>query len=120
MNVINKWNLLFSVKTENLYIRYDLLVNSFTKFLSFFWSFSITSKPSTDPSEHLTNFIPISRRYIRYSKNMLFRTSSQHIPISLLSITIFSTKVFTDYRHKSLGIKVISEHPVTCPGVRNT
>jgi hypothetical protein len=90
---------------------YEIPVN----ILPFFWSFTVTSIISPHFYEHPTIFITISRQYIDYSKNIVSRTSCRTLTISQFSITIFRTRVFTNYRHKFFPKKVISEHPVPCP-----
>jgi hypothetical protein len=71
MDIINKSNILFSIKAENFYIRYHLLVNSFTNFLSIFFhscGLFLEQVHLNFHSEHLTVFITITGCYIRYSK----------------------------------------------------
>ena len=61
-------------------------------------------------SEHLTLFITISRCYIRYTRKTVFRTSCKIIPISLYSITISCTRLFTDSGHAKKLIPNIRSH----------
>jgi len=61
-------------------------------------------------SEHLTLFITISRCYIRYTRKTVFRTSCKIIPISLYSITISWTRLFTNSGHEKKLIPNIRSH----------
>ena len=82
----------------------------FTMFLSMLFRSSGCFFYKMHYSEHLTLFITISRCYIRYTRKTLFRTSCKIIPISLYSITISRTWLFTNSGHEKKLIPNIRSH----------
>ena len=85
-------------------------MNFFTKFRSMLFRSSGCFFCKMHYSEHLTLFITISLFYIRYTRKTLFRTSCKIIPISLYSITISWTRLFTNSGHEKKLIPNIRSH----------
>jgi len=112
MNVLSKWTLFLYRKTEiKVFISVTIYqCIFFTKFWSMLFRSSGCFFCNMHYSEHLTLFITISRCYIRYTRKILFRTSCKIIPISLYSITISCTRLFTDSGHEKKLIPNIRSH----------
>ncbi len=112
MNVLSKWTLFLYRKTE-IKVFISVTISQcifFTKFRSMLFRSSGCFFCNMHYSEHLTLFITISRCYIRYTRKTLFRTSCKIIPISLYSITISCTRLFTDSGHEKKLIPNIRSH----------
>jgi len=112
MNVLSKWTLFLYRKTE-IKVFISVTISQcifFTKFRSMLFRSSGCFFCNMHYSEHLTLFITISRRYIRYTRKTLFRTSGKIIPISLYYITISCTWLFTNSGHEKKLIPNIRSH----------
>jgi hypothetical protein len=115
LSPIEFWSNSHKNRKKILYIRYDLLVNSFTdSLLMSFHSSGFFSIRSTIP-----NIRSCSLRSLELYQIQQEAFYSEHPVKSFrfpcFSITIACTQMFTNYRHISLRKKIISEHPDKCP-----
>ena len=112
MNVLSIWTLFLYRKTEiKVFIFVTIFQCTFLRSSGHCYSdHPVVFFCKMRYSEHLTLFITISRCYIRYTRKTVFRTSCKIIPISLYSITMSWTRLFTNSGHEKQLISNMRSH----------